>query len=239
MLYGDESSHGVILSHDTPEPHITRLATKRKKQGMIAPTGFTKEPTTEGSNMAGKFNLDEYETVAEGLLRLYKAFPEARVITENRTPEHKTNGFEFLAELYLDREDIRPVATGWAEEIVGASPVNRTSAMENCETSAIGRMLSNSVLCLTKPSDKRPSREEMEKVERYSTEPRKPAKAKEVKTYTPEQTAAAKIAISEVQIAQNIAEARRIWDSYKDLLDVPVEGTTLKDALNAKAAQLQ
>jgi len=35
----------------------------------------------------------------------------------------------------------RPVATGMAEEIRGSSDVNTTSALENCETSAIGRAL--------------------------------------------------------------------------------------------------
>jgi hypothetical protein len=35
------------------------------------------------------------------------------------------------------------VSTGWAEEIVGNSPVNKTSALENCETSAVGRALAN------------------------------------------------------------------------------------------------
>jgi len=33
------------------------------------------------------------------------------------------------------------VGTGHAEEIRGQGPVNRTSALENCETSAIGRAL--------------------------------------------------------------------------------------------------
>lgn len=37
----------------------------------------------------------------------------------------------------------RQVATGLAEEKRGASQINRTSALENCETSAIGRALAN------------------------------------------------------------------------------------------------
>jgi hypothetical protein len=58
------------------------------------------------------------------------------------------------------------VSTGWAEEIVGNSPVNKTSALENCETSAVGRALANFGFQGKNPSATRPSRNEMEKVER-------------------------------------------------------------------------
>ena len=34
-----------------------------------------------------------------------------------------------------------PIATGWAEEVRGSSNINKTSALENCETSAVGRAL--------------------------------------------------------------------------------------------------
>ena len=40
-------------------------------------------------------------------------------------------------------KDGRVIATGYAEEHRTASQINRTSALENCETSAIGRALAN------------------------------------------------------------------------------------------------
>ena len=40
-------------------------------------------------------------------------------------------------------KDGRTIATGYAEEHRTASQINRTSALENCETSAIGRALAN------------------------------------------------------------------------------------------------
>lgn len=40
-------------------------------------------------------------------------------------------------------ENQRVIATGYAEEYRQASQINRTSALENCETSAIGRALAN------------------------------------------------------------------------------------------------
>lgn len=42
----------------------------------------------------------------------------------------------------LDK-DGRTIATGYAEEHRAASTINKTSALENCETSAIGRALAN------------------------------------------------------------------------------------------------
>ena len=181
--------------------------------------------------MAGKFDLESYETVESRLAKFWKDHPNGRTFTE--IVFHDERRFIVKAEIYFDKEDINPTATGYAEEIVGASPVNRTSALENCETSSLGRALSN---CNYASQGKRPSREEMEKVERYSKEPRKPARAERV--YSPEETALAKIAISEAMIANNIDEARKIWETHKEILEAPVDGTTLKDALNARVAQL-
>jgi hypothetical protein len=66
------------------------------------------------------------------------------------------------AELWLDDSLI---ATGYAEEVRGAGNVNRTSHVENCETSAVGRALANAGMAGSDVS-KRPSREEMAKVQR-------------------------------------------------------------------------
>lgn len=38
-------------------------------------------------------------------------------------------------------QDGTPIATGMAEEVRGSSAINKTSALENCETSAIGRAM--------------------------------------------------------------------------------------------------
>ena len=56
------------------------------------------------------------------------------------------------------------IATGYAEEVRGVGNVNRTSHVENCETSAVGRALANAGMAGT-DVNKRPSREEMMKVQ--------------------------------------------------------------------------
>jgi hypothetical protein len=107
------------------------------------------------------FNLDNYETVEDRLVKFWADHTDGRVITSI----HYYDDTRILirAEVYFDREDVRPVASGYAEELRGASPVNRTSHAENAETSAIGRALAN---CGYAAKGARPSREEMQKVQR-------------------------------------------------------------------------
>jgi hypothetical protein len=106
------------------------------------------------------FNLDDYEPVASRLDRFLKAHPDARVITD--LVHYLSDIAVFKAELWLDGEII---ATGWAEEIRGQGNVNKTSHLENCETGAVGRALANAGLSGS-DFNKRPSREEMGKVQR-------------------------------------------------------------------------
>ena len=107
------------------------------------------------------FNLDNYETVEDRLVKFWDDHTDGRI----NTSIHYYDDTRILirAEVYFDREDVRPVATGYAEELRGASPVNRTSHAENAETSAIGRALAN---CGYAAKGARPSREEMQKVQR-------------------------------------------------------------------------
>jgi len=106
------------------------------------------------------FDLSDYEPVASRLDRFLKAYPDARVITD--LVHYLADVAVFKCELWIDGEII---ATGWAEEIRGQGNVNKTSHVENCETSSLGRALSNAGLSGSDYT-KRPSREEMGKVQR-------------------------------------------------------------------------
>ena len=107
--------------------------------------------------------LEGYETVADRLARFWADHPDGRVVTE--LVAYSDQAFIVRCEVYGHRDYPAPDATGFAEERVGASPVNRTSALENCETSAVGRALANLNYA---PKGARPSREEMGKVDRYA-----------------------------------------------------------------------
>lgn len=184
--------------------------------------------------MAERYNLEDYETVDLRLRRLYTNHPQARVLTDMVYRDDRS--FIVKAELYLNYEDMTPVATGYAEEIVGAGFVNKTSALENCETSSIGRCISNSILVLGTPEGKRPSQSEMEKVERYKESPRKPV-TKKIE-YTPEQLLEAQIKMSLAKTLNDINELREVWTSNADYLDIPVDGVTLKDVINFRVKEL-
>jgi hypothetical protein len=106
------------------------------------------------------FNLDDYEPVAVRHSRWLEQHPNGRTIT-HMVSIPGADICVIRAELWL--EDVC-IATGYAEEVRGAGNVNRTSHVENCETSAVGRALANAGMAGT-DVNKRPSREEMSKVQ--------------------------------------------------------------------------
>jgi hypothetical protein len=117
-----------------------------------------------------QFNPADYETVAERIARFYKDFPDGRIITRNitTTQDRAISTWVVQAYVYLtsaDQEKNLAKATGLAFEIDGAGMANKTSALENAETSAIGRSLANAGYS----GDRRVTREEMEKVARGKT----------------------------------------------------------------------
>jgi hypothetical protein len=105
------------------------------------------------------FNLDDYETVEERLVKYWKDHPDGQIHTE--IMESTASRFIVKASVFRTEADARPWTTGLAEETVQGRGVNATSALENCETSAIGRALANAGYAT---KGKRASREEMGKV---------------------------------------------------------------------------
>jgi hypothetical protein len=116
------------------------------------------------------FNLADYETVEQRIKRFYTDNPNGRIITKNKTSptDRAVSTWVVKAEIWLPIEgearfdDAYLKATGWAFEIDGQGMANKTSALENAETSAIGRALANAGYS----GNKRASREEMAKVAR-------------------------------------------------------------------------
>ena len=107
------------------------------------------------------FNLADYETVEERLIKFWKEHPDGRIETEliEATPSR----FIVHARIFRTEADARYWTSGLAFEHISDRGVNSTSALENCETSAIGRALANAGYAT---KGKRASREEMSKVER-------------------------------------------------------------------------
>jgi len=130
------------------------------------------------------FNLADYETVETRLEKFIKDFPDFRISTELES--FANDRFIIKAYLYRTFADSVAFSTGYAEEKVTDRGVNSTSALENCETSAIGRALANGGYAA---KGKRPSQSEMIKVERLTAQ--QIAKANEVPSYKTKEEALA------------------------------------------------
>lgn len=81
----------------------------------------------------------EYVLVNERIKAFWKMYPNGRIITDLLSLENDMCVIK--AKIFTDREDTTPTATGTAYEKESSSFINKTSYIENCETSAIGRAL--------------------------------------------------------------------------------------------------
>lgn len=85
-----------------------------------------------------KFNLNDYIQVNDRIIAFYDKYPQGSIQTEIVKCDDKEVIFKAYA--YRSPEDNRP-ATGHARELEGSTYINKTSHIENCETSAVGRAL--------------------------------------------------------------------------------------------------
>ena len=132
------------------------------------------------------FNLQDYETVETRLEKWHGQYPDSRVETE--LIEASNTRFIVFCKLFKTEADPKPCATGLAFETITEKGVNSTSALENCETSAIGRALANAGFAA---KGKRASREEMAKVN--NAEPNQYEKKLAERRYSPPGTKSAAV----------------------------------------------
>jgi hypothetical protein len=162
-----------------------------------------------------RFNLADYETVAERTSRFYKDHKNGAIITTYMTTEGDRQRKQWVvySEVWFDKNaDVRPTGTGLAFEIDGTAGANLTSALENCESSSVGRALMNAGY----GGDKRVTREEMRKVNRGA-----PSEAQ--------------ITANDVQNAASLDELNLLWSRAVDSGDstkLIAEFTARKKALN-------
>lgn len=112
------------------------------------------------------FDLNSYETVEDRHARALEQYPDLRCVIHNHTTANdRAQGVWVVeAQVFLNAEDQAanlPKAVEWAFEVDGVGMANKTSALENACTSALGRALRWAL-----GGSKGPSRQEMEKVAR-------------------------------------------------------------------------
>ena len=112
------------------------------------------------------FNLNDYQTVQDRIDLFWKLWPKGRFDLD--IVHMDSTQVVIRARVWIDKYDDDPVAVDFAEERVSQTGVNKTSFVENCATSALGRAISQLGGELS-PKGKKPSREEMEKVQRAET----------------------------------------------------------------------
>ena len=176
-----------------------------------------------------KFNLDDYETVEDRLRKFWEDHEDGRI--ESDLVAYSDTQFIVKASIFFDGDNDNPTATGLAEEIVGASPVNKTSALENAETSAIGRALAN---CGYATKGKRPSREEMQKVQRGTV------KSVPAPKLSNEEMVRLADVVKAVDVMVDDTQLKEVWDAHLSILDTVLgDGSTLRAAITARKSYLE
>jgi hypothetical protein len=165
-----------------------------------------------------RFNLDDYETVEQRIRRFYEMNPDGRIVTANLTTlqDRQVNTWVVKTWIYLtaaDQAEELPKSTGHAFEVDGTGMANQTAALENAETSSIGRALANMNLS----GNKRTSREEMAKVERGIT-PKAPSRDWQ----------------AEMNALTTVEAARQLWDEAR----TQKAPKSIQDEIKAKGQSL-
>jgi hypothetical protein len=177
-----------------------------------------------------QFDLNNYETVEQRHSRILGEFPTLRCVSVNHTtPEDRAKGMWVVeSRVYLNAEDQAadlPKATDWAFEVDGQGMANKTSALENASTSALGRSLRWAFA-----GSKGPSREEMAKVARGTGPTKQDAAFRETPIVDSE---VARIR-SKIENAADDDTLNVLWASL-----LPAYQSVLKSAFSARKSALK
>ncbi len=109
------------------------------------------------------FNLEDYETVSDRVARFQKLHLGGRIVTQVVSLDNSKGEVLARAEVYREHEDTQPAAVDYAFGIASTYPQSmRKFYVEDTVTSAVGRALS-----LVLDTDKKPTREDMQKVNHH------------------------------------------------------------------------
>jgi hypothetical protein len=109
------------------------------------------------------FDLTQYETVADRVARFQKLHLSGRIVTKVISLDNSKGEVLAMAEVYREHEDTQPAGVDYAFGVASTYPQSmRKFYVEDTVTSAVGRALS-----LVLDTDKKPTREDMQKVQAH------------------------------------------------------------------------
>lgn len=96
--------------------------------------------TTLKNDKTGKI-IGDYVEVNQRVLAFRKLYPEGFIMTDMISNENGVCIFKAQIGYYAEDGSINWLSNGYAYEKEGSTFINKTSYIENCETSAVGRAL--------------------------------------------------------------------------------------------------
>lgn len=172
--------------------------------------------------------MQDYVTVAERIDRFYERYPDGRIVTQILEHDSERGFIVMQAAVFRQPDDAQPSATGHAYEYKDAGYVQKTSYIEVCETSAVGRALA---LCGFEVKRGIASREEMEKHSRQQQSPpqQKPPQSAPPQSHPPQE--------SEEVAAQRQELTTMVTGLYADLREAGHSIFSIKDETKEKLAR--
>ena len=144
----------------------------------------------------------------------------------------------YTAAAFRTPEDIRPgIGTAW-EPIPGPTNFTRDSEVQNAETAAWGRAIVAVLAADTRKgiasSEEVRNRQEKTPDKPLASLPKPVAK----RTFTDDEVAYGQAVLAEITAVTDRTKLREVWTREKEFHEMKVNGTTILDAINEKAATL-
>jgi len=186
----------------------------------------------------------DYIDVATRLIEFRGIYPNGALqpwrdpyIAEVKMPDGSIKSFMvYSAAAYGSPDDKLPgVGYAW-EPIPGPTNFTRDSELQNAETAAWGRAMVAKLAVDTKKGIA--SSEEVRNRQTKSTEAPQAKAPAAKREYTQEEIASAVAIMALIETTNDLDELKSAWQLNADLLDCPVNGISLRDAILEKKNQI-
>jgi len=186
----------------------------------------------------------DYIDVATRIIEFREKYPTGSLqswkdpyVIEVKMPDGSIKSYMvYSAAAYRSPDDSLP-GVGWAyEPIPGPTNFTRDSELQNAETAAWGRAMVAALAVDTKKGIA--SSEEVRNRQTKTTEAPQAKAPAAKREYTEEEKASAFAVFSLIETKTTEEELRSAWQLNLDLLDVVIEGATLRDHLLTRRAAL-